>query len=118
MAGSTDSSDSDDPSQRTVIAPPVELYVFVNGAGPDGEAIVVEVEELELLDDDEVLDDDELADWDCPDTPPSGLVGDGAIEVSVVTVEVGAIEAGATDATCGAGVVTGVDEAVGTGAVL
>src|SRR4051812_11412868 len=54
-AGLTASSDSADPFQRTVIEPPDESYVFVNGAGPCGatevELLLLDEELVELLDD-------------------------------------------------------------------
>ena len=62
-AGFTESSDNADPFQLTVIEPPDEGYVLVNGAGPC-DAIVLEVEL-----DDELLEeelDDELDDTYCP----------------------------------------------------
>ena len=81
-AGFTESSDSADPSQLTVIEPPDEAYVLVNGAGPC-DVIVLEVELDELLDDEL---DDELDDTCCPPIDGGGwasTVAAGIVDTNV-----------------------------------
>ena len=113
-AGLIASSDSADPFQLTVIEPPDELYVFVNGAGPCV-AIVLDVlleDELDELLDDELdedeLDEDELdedeLDTDCAPTDPGGCastVGSGTVDSTVcglvVTGATGTVARGGDD---------------------
>jgi len=106
VPGFTASSDRAVPFQVTVIEPPAELYVWVNGAAPCGASEV----ELLLVDDDEHDDElDELLDdvlvaggsigADCPP-----IVGGGG----VTTVEAGAVDNAGSDVVAAGGAVVGI----------
>ena len=90
--GFTASSDNADPVQLTVIDPPVEEYVVVDGAGPCV-AIVLEVELDDELDD---ADCSPIEGGGCDSTVDADIV-DSTVSGTVVIGAAGVVETSGTD---------------------